>query len=101
MDLTGHDYQIATNFEPQTFIMTDNIVVVEENLEPRVVYATVREAEIFVRNSTGWGGDVENEWHIECRFSDGQKLAAIKVAYEFEHLADKIASFLNKEAGVI
>ena len=50
--------------------------------EPSVVYATVRD-----------GGEY---WHIECRFDDGQKFAAVLVDIEFEALADKIARALNE-----
>lgn len=49
--------------------------------EPYVTSATVRDA-----------GD---ELHIECRFSDGQKFAAVIVAVEFEGLAHSICEFLN------
>lgn len=37
----------------------------------------------------------DDEWHIECRFSDGQKYAAIKVDGDFPLLADRVAAFLN------
>ncbi len=50
--------------------------------EPRVVEATVR--------------DGDDEWHIECRFSDGQKIAAVTVDREFERLAHQISDGLNK-----
>lgn len=46
-----------------------------------VRYATVRD-----------GGD---EWHIECRFKDGQKFAAVTVDKEHEDLADWIASAIT------
>lgn len=46
-----------------------------------VRYATVRD-----------GGD---EWHIECRFKDGQKFAAITVDKEHEDLADWIAAAIT------
>jgi len=51
--------------------------------EPTVQFATVR--------------DGDNEWHIECRFSDGQKFAAVTIAKPFEQLAHNIADFLNGE----
>lgn len=53
--------------------------------EPTVTYATVR--------------DGDDEWHIECRFSDGQKYAAIRVDLPFEYLADEICAWLNEKAG--
>lgn len=46
-----------------------------------VQYATVRD-----------GGD---EWHIECRFKDGQKFAAVTVDKEHEDLADWIAAAIT------
>lgn len=52
--------------------------------EPTVIYATVRET--------------EDEFHIECRMSDGQKGAFVRVDIEFEELAFKIANFLINEA---
>lgn len=51
------------------------------NQEPHVTLATVRQA----------GDDI----HIECHFSDGQKLAAITVDGEFPRMARMIAGFLN------
>lgn len=54
--------------------------------EPYVTYATVRESE----DDTGYPC-----WDIECRFSDGQKYAAIEVAFEFEKLADFICGVIN------
>ena len=51
------------------------------NREPHVTYATVRDA-----------GD---ELHIECRFDDGQKFAAVTVDVEFPELATAIAAFLR------
>lgn len=53
-------------------------------MEPKVTSATVRD-----------GGD---EWHIECRFSDGQKFAAITVDRECEALAHQVAKALNSGA---
>lgn len=49
--------------------------------EPTVTYATVR--------------DAEDELHIECRFSDGQKFAAVTVAQGFDNLAHRIETMLN------
>lgn len=46
-----------------------------------VRYATVR--------------DGRDEWHIECRFKDGQKFAAVTVDKEHEDLADWIASAIT------
>lgn len=53
-------------------------------MEPKVIFCTVR--------------DGDDEWHIECRFDDGQKFAAITVDYDFPQLAHKIADFLNGES---
>ena len=50
--------------------------------EPKIIYATVRD-----------GDDV---WDLECRFSDGQKYAAVQIDKPFEDLAHKICDFLNK-----
>lgn len=52
--------------------------------EPALKYCTVRE-----------GGD---EWHLECRFSDGQKYAAIRVDGECPRLAERVSSLLNGNA---
>lgn len=49
--------------------------------EPNVVRATVR--------------DADDKLHIECRFSDGQKFAAVIVDADFPVLAQKIAEFLS------
>ncbi len=53
-------------------------------LEPHVIECGVRET--------------EEDWHIECRFSDGQKMAAVIVDKEFPELAQAIASYLNSRA---
>jgi hypothetical protein len=45
-----------------------------------VVHATVR--------------DGDDDWHIECRFADGQKFAAVTVDREHEELAHFIAAAL-------
>lgn len=52
--------------------------------EPTLTHCAVREG--------------DGEWHIECRFSDGQKLAAIRVDGEFPALADRVAGLLNAKA---
>lgn len=52
--------------------------------EPKVVFATVR--------------DAIDDIHIECRFSDGQKFAAITVDSEFPSLARQICEMLNEDA---
>lgn len=51
--------------------------------EPRVNFATVR--------------DGDDELHIECRFWDGQKIAAIVVDREFPQLAQDIANYLSRK----
>ncbi len=53
--------------------------------EPRITHCGVR--------------DGDDEYHIECRFDDGQKFAAVKVDGEFPLLAEFIAAFLNVAAG--
>lgn len=50
--------------------------------EPKVTYATVREG--------------DEELHIECRFDDGQKFAAVKVEDGFDGLAHGICDWLNR-----
>ena len=50
-------------------------------MEPSLKYCTVREG--------------DDEWHLECRFSDGQKYAAILVDGECPRLAERVASLLN------
>lgn len=54
--------------------------------EPKVIYATIRESD---------------NWGIECRFSDGQKFAAVTVDIEPEQLAHDICDFLNSKDGDI
>ena len=51
--------------------------------EPRLMMATIR--------------DAENEIHIECRFSDGQKFAAVKVDPYFPQLAQALVAYMNAE----
>jgi hypothetical protein len=36
-----------------------------------------------------------DEIHLECRFSDGQKFAAVIVDSDFPELANRIETFLN------
>lgn len=50
-------------------------------MEPSLKYCTVREG--------------DDEWHLECRFSDGQKYAAIRVDGACPRLAERVASLLN------
>lgn len=38
------------------------------------------------------------EIHLECRFTDGQKFAAVIVDANFPELANKIEAFLNSGA---
>ena len=49
--------------------------------EPALKYCTVREG--------------DSEWHLECRFSDGQKYAAIKIDGACPELATRVAALLN------
>lgn len=56
--------------------------------EPRVMHATVREA---------IDADGDREWHIECRMTDGQKGAFVRVDIECEALATRICEYLNIE----
>jgi hypothetical protein len=51
------------------------------NEESKVIDATVR--------------DGLDEWHIECRFDNGEKFAAVTVDYNKPELAQKIARFLS------
>jgi hypothetical protein len=53
--------------------------------EPKLNFCTLREA--------------EDEIHIECRFLDGQKLAAVIVDGEFPILARWIVNALNRTFG--
>jgi hypothetical protein len=60
-----------------------------ENMEePKVEFCTIRGA------IDEWG---EPENHLECRFSDGQKFAAIIIDGNFEKLARCMCDFLNSE----
>jgi len=40
--------------------------------------------------------DAEDEWHIECRFENGEKYAAIHVDIDREDLADWLCALINK-----
>lgn len=51
--------------------------------EPKVIYAALRNA--------------DDEIHIECRMSDGQKGAFVVVYGDFPELAAEIAAFLNSQ----
>lgn len=53
--------------------------------EPKLVFCTLRQGGEFVTD-------------IECRFADGQKLAAIQVDDAFPQLACDIANWLNDRA---
>ena len=53
--------------------------------EPSILFVTLR--------------DADDELHIECRFDDGQKFAAVRVGAGFNNLAARIVNFLNQEAG--
>ncbi len=57
--------------------------------ESEVVHATVR--------------DGVDDLHIECRFADGQKFAAVTVDYSFPQLAHRICELIvrPKEAGTV
>lgn len=55
-------------------------------VEPRVIRASIR--------------DADDELHIECRFSDGQKFATVRVDSGFPELATKLANYLNATGSV-
>jgi hypothetical protein len=61
-----------------------------EKKEPKVVYATVRDS----------GDEVFPMLDIECRFSDGQKFAAIQVDGDFPELAESIRKFLCQNSPI-
>lgn len=52
--------------------------------EPKLLYCATRIA--------------DDEIHIECRFADGQKHAAIAVGIDYPDLADRIVTLLNRDA---
>ncbi len=56
-------------------------------MEPKVIFATVRDSE----DDQGF-----SVLDIECRFSDGQKFAAVQVDCGFPELALRISEFLSK-----
>ncbi len=56
--------------------------------EPEITYCHIR-----------CGGD--DDFDIECRFSDGQKLAAITVDGDFPNLAGRICAFLNASTEIL
>jgi len=59
----------------------------QSKVEPTVIYAGVRVTE----DEHGF-----MEFDIECRFSDGQKFAPVRVDGEFPDLAQRIANFLSE-----
>ena len=64
----------------------EDLCVCAEPVEPIVVSAGVRDS----------FNDTDEPVHdIECRFSDGQKFAAVTVDGQFPELANRIALFLN------
>lgn len=58
-------------------------------VEPKLKYCGVRDA---------LNKDGINEIHLECRFDDGQKFAAVIIEGGFENLAHFIADYLNSES---
>jgi Lar family restriction alleviation protein len=56
--------------------------------EPNLMYCTVREAE---HEEYGYV-----EYHLECRFDDDQKFAAVKIDGEFHGLANLVSNLLNE-----
>lgn len=56
-------------------------------MEPTIIYTTVRSSYDDEINESGFD--------IECRFSDDQKFAAVKVDVEFPNLAHRISDLLN------
>ena len=66
--------------------------------EPKVKSCTVRGAITISADSLPPDSEDFDEYHIECRFDDGQKLAAVSVEGQFPELADRIAAFLNFSA---
>ena len=45
--------------------------------------------------------DADDEIHLECRFPDGQKVAAVIVSIDFPELAEKIANFINTHGNIV
>lgn len=66
--------------------------------EPKLKFCTVRGAITISADHLPPDSEDFDEYHIECRFEDGQKFAAVTVDGRFPELADKIAAFLNAEA---
>lgn len=58
-------------------------------MEPTIIYTTVRSS--YNDESELTDGD----FHLECRFSDGQKFGAVQVDREFPNLAHRISDLLN------
>lgn len=58
----------------------------EKKTEPQVIFAGVRDSD----DDKGFP-----VFDIECRFSDGQKFAAVQVDGDFPELARRIAEFLS------
>jgi hypothetical protein len=62
--------------------------IISKNSEPKVIRAGVRST------TDEFGYPMLD---IECRFSDGQKFAAVRVDGDYESLAHDIADFLNSQ----
>ena len=60
---------------------TSDQEVIQADREAKVIHATLR--------------DGDGEIHIECRFDDGQKFAAIVVDDQFPQLAEDILAFIT------
>ncbi|MDR3392163.1 MAG: hypothetical protein P4L77_10575 [Sulfuriferula sp.] len=66
--------------------------------EPKLKFCTVRGAITTSADLLPPDSEDFDEYHLECRFADGQKLAAVTVNGAFPELADRIAAFLNFSA---
>ena len=75
---------LAADGEPPILDANGELPKPIEDSEPSVVCATVR--------------DADGEIHIECRFDNGEKFAAVIVDGHLGALAKKICYFLNNEA---
>lgn len=86
LDLTKPEPRIRLTADPTDPAVQARLAAkfgdVQATPEPTVTYATVRAA--------------YDELHIECRFSDGQKFAAVTVAQGFDNLAHRIETMLNE-----
>lgn len=93
IDRLPYEFALAERLRNWNRTQKPNPIVV--GFEHSVAAAAIRLGLIQVKNATV--REAEDAFHIECRFDDGQKYAAIQVDLENEALAHWICELLNWE----